>query len=96
MPDVGWFGKFELEGMAMGIPVIGYVADHLYEKLKPPIFLTTKNTFKNDLQSLLEDSTQRESLAKRGLEYVKQNHSSSVVAKMVEDSYDLISKKSSY
>jgi hypothetical protein len=33
LPDVGWFGKFELEGMALGKPVIAYVHDVLYERL---------------------------------------------------------------
>src|SRR5919197_461677 len=34
LPDTGWFGKFELEGMAMGKTVIAYVSDELYEKYK--------------------------------------------------------------
>ena len=32
LPGIGWFGKFELEGMAMGKPVIAYISDDLYEK----------------------------------------------------------------
>ena len=27
LPEIGWFGKFELEGMALGKPVIAYVSD---------------------------------------------------------------------
>ena len=55
LPDVGWFGKFELEGMALGKPVIAYVSEEMYEKYKPPIYRTTKATFKRDLETFLED-----------------------------------------
>jgi hypothetical protein len=31
LPNVGWFGKLELEGMEVPKPVISYVSDELYD-----------------------------------------------------------------
>src|SRR5437660_3281362 len=75
LPDVGWFGKFELEVMALGKPVIAYVSEELYEKYKPPIYRTTKETFKTDLEILIEDRFERERLSHEGPKYVQDNHS---------------------
>lgn len=83
LPDVGWFGKFELEGMALGKPVIAYVSEEMYEKYKPPIYRTTKATFKRDLETFLEDRTQREGLSHEGLKYVRNNHSLESVVETV-------------
>lgn len=87
LPDVGWFGKFELEGMALGKPVIAYVHDELYEKYRPPIYRTTENTFKRDLRSLLDDNTERERLAKEGKMYIKKFHSVENIVKTVNECY---------
>ncbi|WP_458720928.1 glycosyltransferase [Candidatus Nitrosocosmicus sp. R] len=75
LPDVGWFGKFELEAMALGKPVIAYVSDELFEKYKPPIFRTTKNTFQEDLKYLIENDQQRHRLTNEGPAYIRKNHS---------------------
>ena len=83
LPDVGWFGKFELEGMALGKPVIAYVSEEMYEKYKPPIYRTTKATFKRDLETFLEDGTKREGLSHEGLKYVRNNHSLESVVETV-------------
>ena len=88
MPEVGWYGKFELEGMALNKPVIAYVSDYLYEKYKPPIYRTTKNTFKKDLISLIENEAESNRLAKIGYDYVRKNHSMENIFKMVKECYD--------
>ena len=62
IPDVEWFGKFELEAMALGKPVIAYVSEGLYEKYKPPIYGTTKDSFIKDLQTFIEDRLERKRL----------------------------------
>jgi len=31
LPNVGWFGKLELEGMEVPKPVISYISDELYD-----------------------------------------------------------------
>jgi glycosyltransferase involved in cell wall biosynthesis len=84
LPNVGWFGKFELEGMALGKPVIAYVSEELYERYKPPIYRTTKDTFKRDLETFVEDRFERERLSHEGPRYVQNNHSlESVVEKVM-------------
>ena len=74
LPDVGWFGKFELEAMAIGKPVIAYVSDELFEKYRPPIFRTTKDTFHEDLKYLIESDQQRNRLISEGPAYIRKNH----------------------
>ena len=93
LPNIGWFGKFELEGMALGKPVITYVSDELYEKYKPPVYRTTKDTFKEDLVSLIEDDVERNRLAKEGHTYIKKYHSAEGIVKAVQEYYDKIAKK---
>lgn len=91
LPDVGWFGKFELEAMALGKPVIAYVSDELYEQYKPPVYRTTKGTFKQDLESLLQDRGVRERLTREGLQYVKKYHSVEIIAKALQECYNTLS-----
>ena len=82
IPDVEWFGKFELEGMALGKPVIAYVSEGLYEKYKPPIYGTTKDSFIKDLQTFIEDRLERKRLSQRTNTY-RTNHSLESVVKTV-------------
>lgn len=87
LPGVGWFGKFELEGMALGKPVIAYVSDRLYEKYRPPVFRTTSETFEQDLADLLQDESKRQRLSKEGALYVRENHGVQRVLRLVEECY---------
>ena len=87
LPNVGWFGKFELEGMALSKAIISYVSDELYEKYKPPVYRTTKDTFKQDLESLIGNENEIIRLSKEGLNYVKKYHSIEVVMKYVDKYY---------
>ncbi len=87
LPKVGWFGRFELEGMALGKPVITYVSDYLYEKYKPPIYRTTKDTFMQDLESLVADDAEKNRLAIEGQGYVKKHHSIESIIKTVNECY---------
>jgi hypothetical protein len=90
LPDVGWFGKFELEGMALGKPVIAYVSDKLYEEYKPPIYRTTQESFKYDLERLIEDTSERQRLGKEGSDYVRKYHSVESVTKVLQEYYTLL------
>jgi len=87
--DLGWFGKFELEGMALGKPVITHVAEELYSQYNPPIYRTSKDTFKRDLETLIEDNSERSRLSKEGREYIMKNHSAETVSKTVMQSYKI-------
>lgn len=87
MPNVGWFGKFELEGMALGKPVLAYVSDHLYQKYKPPIYRTTKETLKDDILSLMEDDEEINRLSNEGYNYVRKNHAIGNIINTVNQCY---------
>jgi hypothetical protein len=87
LPDVGWFGKFELEGMALGKPVVAYVSEDLYENYNPPIYRTTKDTLKKDLEAIFEDRPERERLSREGPKYVRDNHSIECVVEAVMRCY---------
>jgi glycosyltransferase involved in cell wall biosynthesis len=87
LPNVGWFGKFELEGMALGKPVIAYVSEDLFEKYRPPVFRTTKDTFKEDLVALLRDENERAKLSREGSDYVRKNHDVQHIIGLVEICY---------
>ena len=87
MPEMGWFSTFELEGMLLGKPVIAYVSNELYEKYKPPIYITTKDTFEKDLVNLLEDEKTQKKLAVEGKTYVCNRHAVDKVVDMIERYY---------
>jgi glycosyltransferase involved in cell wall biosynthesis len=91
IPTMGWFSKFELEGMALGKPVIAYVSDELYEKYRPPIYHTTKTTFKEDLKALLADESERRRLATEGRKYVSKNHDVQKIVDTIMKLYTLTS-----
>ncbi|HKZ61483.1 MAG TPA: hypothetical protein VJZ68_03575 [Nitrososphaera sp.] len=81
--DLGWFGKFELEGMALGKPIVCNVAEELYGKYHPPIYRSTITTFERDLRRLLDDEHTRSQLSSQGTEYVTKNHSPDVVCNIL-------------
>jgi glycosyltransferase involved in cell wall biosynthesis len=87
IPNIGWFGRFELEGMALGKPVIAYISDELYDKYKPPVFITTNQNFRQDLEALLEDTSVQHKLAKEGIQYVKEYHSTKKIVETLQNIY---------
>ncbi|MGI0019955.1 MAG: glycosyltransferase family protein, partial [Nitrososphaera sp.] len=90
LPDIGWFGKFELEAMALGKPVIAYVSDELYEKHRPPVYRTTKESFQEDLARLVSDEKAQRALAQAGRAYAEENHDVRKVAARLEKYYEMI------
>ena len=93
VPEIGWFGKFELEAMSLGKPVITYVADYLFSKYRPPVYNTTQNGFRYDLEALIEDAQERGKLSRAGVEYVKSNHSPTVVIRQLQRCYEMCLEK---
>jgi glycosyltransferase involved in cell wall biosynthesis len=94
IPEIGWFGKFELEGMALGRSVIAYVSEELYEKYRPPVYRTTVSTFQRDLEGLLDNPSRRQLLSKDGMEYVRKNHSLELVVQALMTYYHKMSPDS--
>ncbi len=87
IPNIGWFGRFELEGMALGKPVITYVSDQLYDKYRPPVFRTNAKNFKQDLVSLLNDIQLQRKLASEGIQYIKDYHSLKAILGILDKVY---------
>lgn len=88
LPNVGWFGRFELEAMALGKPVICYVSDQLYQKYTPPICRTTKDTLYEDLLALIADSYEQQILSREGMQYVKEKHDVHVLVRELDGYYE--------
>jgi hypothetical protein len=88
MPEMGWFGTAETEAMALGKPVIAYVSDELYDIYKPPIFRTTKDSFRQDLLDLINNESERKRLSEEGPRYVKKYHDLSIISNKVYEYYD--------
>ncbi len=88
LPEIGWIGKFELEGMALGKPVMAYISDELYEQYKPPVYRTTKETFKKDLLSFIDDKSEQKRLSREGPKYVKKYHDSKTISNKIFEYYD--------
>ena len=87
LPEIGWFGKFELESMALGKPVIAYVSDELYKRYSPPIYRTTIDTFHNDLITLLNDESEMKRLSLEGLKYTEKHHDTRNVTQQIYKYY---------
>jgi hypothetical protein len=72
---------------SLGKPVIAYVSEELFEKYRPPVFRTTKDTFEEDLVALLQDENERARLSSEGSDYVRKNHDVRHVVGLVESCY---------
>lgn len=91
LPSVGWFGRFELEGMALGKPAVAFVSDELYEKYRPSVHRTTKETLKQDLEALIADHAKQKQLSAAGADYATRMHSTKNVCELLDRCYERIS-----
>ena len=87
LPQIGWFGKFELEAMALGKPVVAYVSLELFQRYGPPIYRTTKDSFRSDLESLLTNTEEQRRLSRAGRKYVEDYHSANTLVKQLDRAY---------
>ena len=87
IPEMGWFGTAETEALALGKPVIAYISDELFDTYHPPIYRTTRETFRKDILDLLNDETERKRLSKAGPLYVKKYHDLSIISAKVYEYY---------
>jgi hypothetical protein len=87
LPDIGWYGQFEVESIVLRKPVMCYISDELYCRYTPPVYRTSKDTFGADLVGLIEDVDTRETLALEGINYIKKYHDIGKVMSMVQESY---------
>lgn len=78
----GWIGYTELEAMAAGKPVIGYIRDpsYLAHTEPSPLVSATPATLERELETLVADPARREHLGARGREYVEREWSYDALA----------------
>lgn len=76
----GWHGKFSLELMAMGVPVVCYIRDDLLS-FRPdlPIVNATPANLADVLEALIRDKERRRKLAAAGPAYVRKYHGLEVI-----------------
>ena len=86
--SIGWFGKFELEGMTLGKPVIGFVGDDLYKKYHPPVWRTSEKTFEHDLETLIDDADAQKRLSIESIAYIDANHSVQKICDLLDGCYE--------
>ena len=85
----GWHGKFSVEAMACGKPVLCYIRDD-FRKYSPelPILSTSPDNLYKNLKFLIENPNERLQLGKKGREYVEKYHDSIKIAKKLIEYYE--------
>jgi hypothetical protein len=78
----GWMGYTELEAMAVGKPVIGYIRNpsYLAHTEGSPLVSATPATLEQELEALVADPARREELGRRGREYIEREWSYEALA----------------
>lgn len=90
LPSVGWFGRFELEGMALGKPVVAFVSDELHDRYHPPVHRTTRETLKQDLEALIMDHARQRHLSAAGASYAAEMHDTRRICRLLHKCYEKI------
>ena len=86
----GVLGMSELESMACGKPVVGYVRNGLYKE-PPPILSTDKSSeIAEYVKMLIEDKRERRKLGERARRWVVKHHDSKKVAREIFDIYEKV------
>jgi len=85
---INYYGLFAAEMMALGKPVVCYVQDDL-KKYAPGLPIVSVNTgnLVEVLRKLVKDVKMRETLGRRGPQFVREFHSSEVVARRFIELY---------
>ena len=88
---IGWYGKFSVEVMALGKPVICYINPE-YSKYTSdlPIVDADKDTLEQVLEDLIRNPELRRELGKKSHEYVSQYHD---VEKVVDQLFEIYGLK---
>lgn len=88
---IGWYGKFSVEIMALGKPVICYIS-HEYDKYRPdlPIVNANEKSLEQVLEDLIINPDLRRELGNKSCEYVSQYHD---VEKVVDQLFEIYGLK---
>ena len=86
----GVLGMSELESMACGKPVVGYVRNELYKE-PPPILSTGKSSeIAEYVKMLIENKKERKKLGERARRWVVKYHDSKKIAREIFDIYEKV------
>lgn len=89
--ELGWYGMFSIEAMALGKPVCVYIDDKYSSYLHDsPLINVSKETLVDRLRTTLEHPSKWEKIGEQGRDYVKQTHGVNSVAKRVVDIYQSV------
>lgn len=87
--EIGWYGMFAIECMALGKPVCVYIREDL-ESYMPfiPFINTSSRNLAENLRLLVEDEEMRVRFGEMGREYVSRVHDAFKVTKRLTRFYD--------
>ena len=87
---LGCYGSFAMESMALGRPVVGWVAPEIYQSHGPlpPIVNTDLNGLTHTLSTLVKDRPRREAIGKLSRGYVKRVHDHHLVVNRLKQIYE--------
>lgn len=91
--QIGWYGGFAVECMALGKPVICYIREsdmHYIPKEmneEMPIIRTDKDGIYHCLKGILDDKKQLVEIAHRSRQYVEKWHTPQIIAEKIMDDY---------
>lgn len=82
--NLGWYGMFTIEGMALGKPVLVYI-DNEHKEHAPelPVVETSTDEIKENLASLAMDFERRQILGRRGRKFVETHHDAVSIAENI-------------
>lgn len=90
---IGWYGKYSVEVMALGKPVICYI-DPEYKKFRPdlPIVSANAESLEQVLEDLIRNPELRGEIGKKSIEYVSKYHDVEKVVDQLFEIYGLIER----
>lgn len=90
--EIGWYGGFAVETMAMGIPTVCFLRKSDLRQFVPfqkeiPVVNADKNTLEKVLQNLIHDYTLRKKIGKESREFVEKYHDPINIARKMINIY---------
>jgi hypothetical protein len=70
---------------------MAHISYELYEKYKPPVYRTTKESFEKDLVSFIDDESDRKRLSDEGPRYIEKYHDSITISNKIFE-YIIVSR----
>jgi glycosyltransferase involved in cell wall biosynthesis len=92
--NAGWYGLFAIEAMALGKPVITFLHDEAVRRtedafgVRVPLVGATRETLRERIRELAEDSSRRRALGEESRAYVEQVHDIEKIADRLLELYD--------